>query len=158
MKSRCFTFLQLPPITCQVASSHTSCHELDSSAICSICNLLCMNRRMMATSTIHHHGLKSADQFEAHATVPLSAAPTSSPNRRHANSVGGIDRQELWKPSISANRRHANPAGGIDRQELWNPSINRNQSWNEQDMKHQLQNRLLQTEQGKESGFTELKP
>lgn len=36
-------------------------------------------------------------------------------------------------------------------------SFNRKQSWNEQDMKHNLQNWLLQTEKDKESGFTEIK-
>lgn len=37
----------------------------------------------------------------------------------------------------------------------WKPSFNRQQSWNEQDMKHCFQERLLGSERGRESGFTE---
>ncbi|GIK03957.1 hypothetical protein Aspvir_008032 [Aspergillus viridinutans] len=38
----------------------------------------------------------------------------------------------------------------------WKPTINRQQSWSEQDQKHELQSRLLATERGKETGFTEI--
>ncbi|KAJ5317376.1 hypothetical protein N7508_001884 [Penicillium antarcticum] len=37
----------------------------------------------------------------------------------------------------------------------WKPTFNRRQSWSSQDQKHQLQERLLGSEQGKEMGFTE---
>lgn len=37
----------------------------------------------------------------------------------------------------------------------WKPVIERRQSWSHQDQKHQLQERLLRSEQGKELGFTE---
>ncbi|RWQ95014.1 hypothetical protein C8Q69DRAFT_278402 [Paecilomyces variotii] len=37
----------------------------------------------------------------------------------------------------------------------WKPSFSRQQSWNEQDMKHRFQERLLGSERGRESGFTE---
>ncbi|PGG95613.1 hypothetical protein AJ79_09949 [Helicocarpus griseus UAMH5409] len=38
----------------------------------------------------------------------------------------------------------------------WHPQLNRTQSWSEQDMKHQLQQRLMGLEKEKESGFTEI--
>lgn len=37
----------------------------------------------------------------------------------------------------------------------WKPMIDRRQSWSNQDHKHQLQERLLRSEKGKELGFTE---
>lgn len=37
----------------------------------------------------------------------------------------------------------------------WKPKVNRQQSWSEQDMKHELLRGLLAMEQGKEAGFTE---
>lgn len=50
-----------------------------------------------------------------------------------------------------------NSATGRGEKKPWAPSVNRRQSWSEQDMKHQMQARLLQAEKGKESGFTEMK-
>ncbi|PKX90682.1 uncharacterized protein P174DRAFT_444447 [Aspergillus novofumigatus IBT 16806] len=44
---------------------------------------------------------------------------------------------------------------GRSSEKPWKPSINRQQSWSEQDQKHELQSRLLATERGKETGFTE---
>lgn len=37
----------------------------------------------------------------------------------------------------------------------WKPTFDRRQSWSNQDQKHQLQERLLGFEKGKETGFTE---
>lgn len=37
----------------------------------------------------------------------------------------------------------------------WKPTFDRRQSWSDQDRKHQLQERLLGCEKGKEMGFTE---
>ncbi|KAJ6072426.1 hypothetical protein N7467_010511 [Penicillium canescens] len=37
----------------------------------------------------------------------------------------------------------------------WKPTFDRRQSWSSQDQKHQQQERLLGSEQGKEMGFTE---
>ncbi|KAJ5874576.1 uncharacterized protein N7529_003006 [Penicillium soppii] len=37
----------------------------------------------------------------------------------------------------------------------WKPTFDRRQSWSSQDHKHQLQERLLDSEKGKEMGFTE---
>ncbi|KAN0069093.1 hypothetical protein V8E54_012722 [Elaphomyces granulatus] len=45
-----------------------------------------------------------------------------------------------------------------DSKKSWSPSFNRRESWDEQNMKHHLHHWLLQTEKGKESGFTEIKP
>ena len=40
-------------------------------------------------------------------------------------------------------------------QKPWKPSFNRQQSWNTQDMKREMQTRLLETVEGSKSGFTE---
>jgi hypothetical protein len=37
----------------------------------------------------------------------------------------------------------------------WQPKVNRRQSWSQEDQKHQQQERLLDIEQGRETGFTE---
>jgi len=39
--------------------------------------------------------------------------------------------------------------------QTWVPQFNRRQSWNQQDRKHEMQERLIQVEQGRESGFSE---
>jgi hypothetical protein len=44
---------------------------------------------------------------------------------------------------------HANP------EKSWKPTFDRRQSWSNEDRKHQLQERLLGSEKGKETGFTE---
>ncbi|KAL4892463.1 hypothetical protein BDV59DRAFT_180002 [Aspergillus ambiguus] len=57
-------------------------------------------------------------------------------------------------------RADTSPAGHPDmhREGLtkpWRPNPDRRQSWNEQDMRHQSQSRLLDLEEGRETGFTE---
>ncbi|KAJ6107732.1 hypothetical protein N7523_009055 [Penicillium sp. IBT 18751x] len=37
----------------------------------------------------------------------------------------------------------------------WTPQLDRRQSWSAQDQKHQMQERFMQVEQGRESGFSE---
>ncbi|KAJ5134280.1 hypothetical protein N7448_000696 [Penicillium atrosanguineum] len=37
----------------------------------------------------------------------------------------------------------------------WTPRVDRRQSWSHEDQKHQMQERLMQVEQGRESGFSE---
>lgn len=51
--------------------------------------------------------------------------------------------------------KSTSPRGGEDK--AWKPSFDRRQSWNEQDLKHQFQERLLKSEKGNESGFSETK-
>ena len=52
----------------------------------------------------------------------------------------------------------AGPSGPQDDsgpEKSWKPTFDRRQSWSNQDRKHQLQERLLGVERGKETGFTE---
>lgn len=37
----------------------------------------------------------------------------------------------------------------------WSPRFDRRQSWSQQDQKHQMQERLMEVEKGRESGFSE---
>jgi hypothetical protein len=48
-----------------------------------------------------------------------------------------------------------NGSHGKRQETSWKPTFNRQQSWNSQDMKREMQQRLLQTEKGKELGYTE---
>ncbi|KAJ5794570.1 hypothetical protein N7457_001169 [Penicillium paradoxum] len=51
--------------------------------------------------------------------------------------------------SSGPNRKDASP------EKSWKPKLDRQQSWSNEDRKHQLQERLLGSEKGKETGFTE---
>ncbi|KAL2374684.1 hypothetical protein BDBG_05606 [Blastomyces gilchristii SLH14081] len=58
------------------------------------------------------------------------------------------------RPS-NAEQGHRPSSATSPRTSRWQPKFNRTQSLNEQDMKHQLQQRLTGLEKGRESGFTE---
>lgn len=47
------------------------------------------------------------------------------------------------------------PQDDVAPEKSWKPTFDRRQSWSNQDHKHQLQERLLGFEKGKEMGFTE---
>jgi hypothetical protein len=53
----------------------------------------------------------------------------------------------------------ATGSSGLNREatseKSWKPTLDRQQTWSNEDRKHQLQERLLGSERGKESGFTE---
>lgn len=53
------------------------------------------------------------------------------------------------------NERDDDEGGGVDPEPAWQPRFDRRQSWNHQDRKHQLQERLLNVEGSRERGFTE---
>lgn len=58
--------------------------------------------------------------------------------------------------TISTNKSDVGNGSHDKGQEThWKPTFNRQQSWNTQDMKREMQQRLLQTEKGKELGYTE---
>jgi hypothetical protein len=57
--------------------------------------------------------------------------------------------------SSSSNPSSSSTDPAKDDGKPWKPVFNRQQSWSKQDMKRQLQDRLLQPEKGKESGYTE---
>lgn len=40
-------------------------------------------------------------------------------------------------------------------EQTWVPRLDRRQSWSQQDQKHQMQEPLMEVEQGRESGFSE---
>ena len=42
--------------------------------------------------------------------------------------------------------------------QAWKPKFDRRQSWSDQDHKHELQERLLNVEEGRETGFSETDP
>ncbi|KAJ5176542.1 uncharacterized protein N7482_002419 [Penicillium canariense] len=85
---------------------------------------------MQSTS---HHGLipdRSKEPMES-ATQTLSSS----------------DPQELPDPNPEAESNQS-----------WKPRFDRRQSWSNEDHKHQLQERLLDVEQGRATGFTETGP
>lgn len=63
--------------------------------------------------------------------------------------------------SLSSSSDPSNPSESTthpapsDKAKGWTP-LNRRQSWDEQEMRHQMHERLLGPESGKETGFTEL--
>jgi hypothetical protein len=86
-----------------------------------------------------HTGPFSDDSAKQHTVVvPADRTATSS-----SSSSGN--------PSSKSTTDPAKEDDGTS----WKPAFNRKQSWSKQDMKHQLQDRLLQTEEGKDSGYTE---
>ncbi|KAG5289203.1 hypothetical protein I7I48_08468 [Histoplasma ohiense] len=58
-------------------------------------------------------------------------------------------------PEQESKQRHS-PTATSPSTSRWQPKVNRTQSLNEQDMKHQLQQRLTGLEKDRESGFTEI--
>jgi hypothetical protein len=62
------------------------------------------------------------------------------------------------RDSTSNDASGSHPGNNGEQTKPWKPSFNRQQSWNEQDMKREMQTRLLQTVKGTESGFSENKP
>ncbi|KAJ5482485.1 suppressor 2 [Penicillium sp. IBT 31633x] len=52
--------------------------------------------------------------------------------------------------SSPPNRKDASP------EKSWQPKLGRQQSWSNEDRKHQMQGQLLEPEKGKETGFTEV--
>ncbi|EPS34251.1 hypothetical protein POX_a00775 [Penicillium oxalicum] len=47
------------------------------------------------------------------------------------------------------------PTADAVSEQSWKPKFDRRQSWNHEDQKHELQERLLNMEQGRETGFSE---
>ena len=54
-----------------------------------------------------------------------------------------------------AVRTNHNATSDATSDQNWLPHLDRRQSWSREDCKHQLQERLLDVEQGRETGFSE---
>ncbi|PGH05784.1 hypothetical protein GX51_02755 [Blastomyces parvus] len=84
---------------------------------------------------------------------------TSNNSHHPATTVSAIDTKTpaSSRPSNPEHgHRHSSSATGTSPStSRWQPKLNRTQSCNEQDMKHQMQQRLTGLEKGRESGFTE---
>lgn len=98
------------------------------------------------TSTGHDGPFYDDSSNEHTLVLPAQGTPTPSNSRPSSSST--------TNPADSAPY----PTAGGDEQKSWKPSVDRQQSWSTQDMKHQMQARLLRTEKGKESGFSKTKP
>ena len=58
-------------------------------------------------------------------------------------------------PQSRNEPKEANTDRDAMSEQPWVPRLDRRQSWSHQDHKHQLQERLLDVEQGRETGFSE---
>lgn len=59
------------------------------------------------------------------------------------------------KPSVGNDLAEINPHPKVASEQPWEPKFDRRQSWSQQDRKHELQERLLGVEKGREMGFSE---
>ncbi|KLJ12268.1 hypothetical protein EMPG_12671 [Blastomyces silverae] len=87
-----------------------------------------------------------------------SQASSHTSNSHHpATNLSALDTKTAAssRPSNGEQGHHRPPSATSPGTSQWQPKINRTQSWNEQDMKHQLQQRLTGLEKARESGFTE---
>jgi hypothetical protein len=75
-------------------------------------------------------------------------------NQEH-NPFNEMHREDLAIHPASRDLESSKPESPASNRDDWKPTFDRRQSWSSQDQKHQLQERLLGSEQGKEMGFTE---
>ncbi|PGH15403.1 hypothetical protein AJ80_05587 [Polytolypa hystricis UAMH7299] len=88
----------------------------------------------------------------AEPAAPRSRSRSRSPTRQ----MPTFNQQIRRTMSFTQFNSGTAPTTTQGQQDLdWEPSLNRRQSWNEQDMKHAMQTRLMGMEKRKESGFTE---
>ncbi|ODH51800.1 hypothetical protein GX48_02044 [Paracoccidioides brasiliensis] len=101
------------------------------------------------------------------ASIPASTStstttPTSSDDNNNNNNNNNKNSSSPSPSSSSSKQEHELHWKPIGRPGIspatshWQPQFNRKQSWNEQDMKHHMQQRLTGLEKGRESGFTEI--
>lgn len=67
-------------------------------------------------------------------------------------------REQRSLPLETVSHESQEPQGGKDKnvsEQNWTPRFDRRQSWSAEDQKHQMQERFMQVEQGRESGFSE---
>ncbi|CEJ62183.1 hypothetical protein PMG11_10691 [Penicillium brasilianum] len=76
----------------------------------------------------------------------------SIPNRIREPPVSTTQPRDL---SSSESHQPPDPNPDAVSDSSWKPRFDRRQSWSHEDQKHQLQERLLNVEQGRETGFTE---
>lgn len=77
---------------------------------------------------------------------------TSSSEEHHTVLLPGnrVGSSSEAPPAVSTSSQEIH-----DPEQQWKPKFNRQQSWSEEDKKHELQRWLLSVEHGKETGFTE---
>jgi hypothetical protein len=67
-------------------------------------------------------------------------------------------REQTTAPLETVSHESHEPQGveeeGVS-EPTWTPHFDRRQSWSQQDRKHLMQERLMEVEQGRESGFSE---
>ncbi|KAK2758365.1 hypothetical protein FQN54_004215 [Arachnomyces sp. PD_36] len=100
----------------------------------------------MATSTLTQN-YKNTNQTNTNTTTP----PEQDIRNPSSSSTSPSEPSHSSEPSTTYSI-DSSPTHGHD----WVPKLDRQQSWDQQEMRHVMQERLLGTEKGDEVGFTEI--
>jgi len=121
---------------------------------------------------LYHHKLASNQELATYlpdkkfslshilSDLPIYHSKMTSTNPNHGPLSDSHEEQTMTLPFTqklaSTNiTESSSPQDHTAPEKSWKPTFDRRQSWSNQDRKHQLQERLLGSEKGKEMGFTE---